>query len=229
MERHSLLLLATLAMGLLAASVPNTVAAQSQLPTGFRLPDDRPPLDTAALNAAGLTLLKSRHLLLVTDAPAEDVYGLPDLADEFFAALCKTLPPLKPAADGSEFQVTGFLMEAPERFQQAGLLPDEKFVIRHGRHLGYRFWMRNQPSAYYRRHLLLHEFVHCWMMCEAGMRRHSATLVHRRACRIPRNSLRHHLRSSTLRHPPGITDRLRRLGPHHADPGTGLRSYRISG
>jgi hypothetical protein len=170
MERHSLLLLATLAMGLLAASVPNTVAAQSQLPTGFRLPDDRPPLDTAALNAAGLTLLKSRHLLLVTDAPAEDVYGLPDLVDEFFAALCKTLPPLKPAADGSEFQVTGFLMEAPERFQQAGLLPDEKFVIRHGRHLGYRFWMRNQPSAYYRRHLLLHEFVHCWMMCEAGMR-----------------------------------------------------------
>jgi hypothetical protein len=170
MERPPLLLLTTLAMGLLAASVPDTVAAQSQLPTGFRLPDDRPPLDPAALDAAGLRLLQSRHLLLVTDAPPEDVSGIPELADNFFAALTKTLPPLKPAADGSEFQITGFLMEAPERFQQAGLLPDEKFVIRHGRHLGYRFWMRNQPSAYYRRHLLLHEFVHCWMMCEAGMR-----------------------------------------------------------
>ncbi|MFM7038953.1 MAG: hypothetical protein ACKO2L_14665 [Planctomycetaceae bacterium] len=170
MERHSLLLLTILATGLLAAAVPHTVAAQAQQPPGFRLPDDRPPIDPTALDAAGLRLLRSRHLLLVTDAPAEDVNGLPELVDSFFTEITKSLPPLKPAADGGEFQVTGFLMEAPERFQQAGLLPDEKFVIRHGRHLGYRFWMRNQPSAYYRRHLLLHEFVHCWMMCEAGMR-----------------------------------------------------------
>ncbi|MEY3176631.1 MAG: hypothetical protein RLZZ436_4545 [Planctomycetota bacterium] len=170
MERRTLLLLTTLAAGLLHASASTTAAAQTKQPDGFRLPDDRPPLDPAALEAAGLRIFQSRRLLLVTDAPPADVSGLPELADSLFEALKKKLPPLKPAADGSEFQVTGFLMEAPERFLQAGLLPDENFVIRHGRHLGYRFWMRNQPSAYYRRHLLLHEFVHCWMMCEAGMR-----------------------------------------------------------
>ncbi|MFM7055914.1 MAG: hypothetical protein ACKO2P_03220 [Planctomycetota bacterium] len=170
MERSTLLLFTTLATGLLTATVPATATAQTRQPAGFRLADDRPQLDPAALESAGLRLFRSRHLVLVTDAPLQDVHGLPQLADSLFQSLTSTQPPLKPAADGSEFQVTGFLMEAPERFQQAGLLPDDNFVIRHGRHLGYRFWMRNQASDYYRRHLLLHEFVHCWMMCEAGMR-----------------------------------------------------------
>ena len=30
--------------------------------------------------------------------------------------------------------------------------------------------MNNQTADYYRRHLLLHEFVHCFLMCEYGMR-----------------------------------------------------------
>ncbi len=170
MERHTLLLLTTLAAGLLTLAPPSTASAQTQQLGNFRLPDDRPALNPAALEAAGLRIHQSRHLLLVTDADPADVSGIPELTDSLFNSLAKTLPPLKPAADGSDFQVTGFLMDAPERFQQAGLLPDENFIIRHGRHLGYRFWLRNQPSAYYRRHLLLHEFVHCWMMCEAGMR-----------------------------------------------------------
>jgi len=170
MERHTLILLTTIATCLLSLTTPATASAQTQQQGDFRLPDDRPPLNPAALEAAGLRLLQSRHLVLVTDADPADVSDIPELTDSLFNALAKTLPPLKPAADGSDFQVTGFLMEAPERFQRAGLLPDENFIIRHGRHLGYRFWMRNQPSAYYRRHLLLHEFVHCWMMCEAGMR-----------------------------------------------------------
>ena len=54
-------------------------------------------------------------------------------------------------------------MNAPE------CLPPEQYPIRHGRNLGYRFWMNNQTADYYRRHLLLHEFVHCFLMCEYGM------------------------------------------------------------
>ena len=135
-----------------------------------RLSDDRPSLDVGALEAAGLKVYRSRHLVLVSDAPTEQCQELPALVDRFYPALQQTLGPLSPAADGAEFQVTGYLMDARERFQQAGVLPDGEFVIRHGRHLGYQFWMNNQPSDYYRRHLLLHELVHCYLMCEHGMR-----------------------------------------------------------
>lgn len=154
---------------LLPSLLPLAASAQDASSSGFRLPDDRPKLNPQALQAAGLRILHAKHLLLVTDAAETDVKGLPELADALFDSLQQQLPPLRPAQNSTEFQVTGFLMDAPERFATAGLLPDSDFVIRHGRHLGYRFWMRNQPSAYYRRHLLLHEFIHCWMMCEAGM------------------------------------------------------------
>ncbi len=33
-------------------------------------------------------------------------------------------------------------------------------------HLGYAFWMDDQESPYYRRHLLLHEYTHCFMLAE---------------------------------------------------------------
>lgn len=136
----------------------------------FRLPDDRPKLDRAELRACGLNILESRHLVLVTDVPLPQVQELPALADALFAELQKRLGPLRPDLAGSDFQVTGYLIDAKERFEKAGVLPPEAFQFRHGRHLGYQFWMNNQSAAYYRRHLLLHEFVHCFMMCEHGMR-----------------------------------------------------------
>ena len=135
-----------------------------------RLPDTRRPLDRARLGAAGLQVLESRRLLLVTDVPLKQVQGIPEAVDALFDQLQQKLGVLAADASGKEFQVTGYLMDAPERFQEAGLLPDEEFVIRHGRHLGYEFWMNNQATDYYRRHLLFHEFVHCFLMCEHGMR-----------------------------------------------------------
>lgn len=60
-------------------------------------------------------------------------------------------------------------MDARDRFKEAGVLPPDEFTIRHGRHFGYQFWINNQTADYYRRHLLLHEFVHCFMSCEYGM------------------------------------------------------------
>lgn len=138
-------------------------------PQRFRLPDDRPPLDRAALRSQGFTIVESTHLVLVTDLPADAVTELPPLADALFEELERQLGKLTPAENGSEFQLTGFLMQAAERFDQAGLLPPEQFSIRHGRNVGYRFWMNNQTEDYYRRHLMLHEFTHCFLMCEYGM------------------------------------------------------------
>ncbi|MBL8812094.1 MAG: hypothetical protein JNM43_18155 [Planctomycetaceae bacterium] len=155
-------------IGILLALVPYS-ALHSQEPSGFRLPDDRKPLTKADFEAMGLHVVESAHLRLVTDLPVETVKDLPPLADKLYAALSKELGPLKPAADRADFQATGYLMEARERFESNGLLPDGDFVIRHGRHLGYQFWLNNQTSSYYRRHLLLHEYIHCYLMCEYGM------------------------------------------------------------
>ena len=48
-------------------------------------------------------------------------------------------------------------------------MPAEAFTIKHGRHRHYEFWMFDQKDDYYRRHLMLHEFTHCFMTCECGM------------------------------------------------------------
>ena len=135
----------------------------------FRLPDDRPVLDRAKLESCGLSVLESKHLILVTDAPLAEVQDLPVLADALFVELQRQLGSLKPDLNGRDFQLTGFVIGAKERFEEAEVLPPESVIIRHGRHIGYQFWMNNQSSPYYRRHLLLHEFIHCFMMCEHGM------------------------------------------------------------
>lgn len=135
----------------------------------LRLPDDRPVLDHSKLESSGLRVIKSKHLILVTDAPLAEVQDLPPLADALFAELERQLGSLKPDLNGKDFQITGYVMGAKERFEEAGVLPPESIVIRHGRHIGYQFWMNNQTLPYYRRHLLLHEFIHCFMMCEHGM------------------------------------------------------------
>lgn len=135
----------------------------------FRLPDDRPQLNRDKLLDEGLQVLESEHLILVTDLPLESVADLPPLADALFRSLEQRLGALAPDMAAKTFQVTGFLMNARDRFERAELLPPEQYPIRHGRNLGYRFWMNNQTADYYRRHLLLHEFVHCFLMCEYGM------------------------------------------------------------
>jgi hypothetical protein len=135
----------------------------------FRLPDDRPALDRSRLESCGLRVLESKHLILITDAPLAEVQDLPPLADALFVELERQLGSLKPDRSGRDFQLTGYVIGAKERFEEANVLPPESVVIRHGRHIGYQFWMNNQTSPYYRRHLLLHEFIHCFMMCEHGM------------------------------------------------------------
>lgn len=151
---------------------PDTVLSEPVRPretVRTRLSDNRPQFDEARLHEAGIAVYRSQRLILLTDVSSEDVANLPLLADQLFMTLESRLGKLPRAADGSEFQVTGCLMDAPERFQSAGLMPELELVIRHGRHLDYRFWMFNPPADYYRRHLLLHEFVHCFMTCEFGM------------------------------------------------------------
>lgn len=156
-----------------STAVPGTgqpLHAAAERRSQLRLPDDRPAISDATLNEFGIRVYRSRRLILLSDLPEDQVTTLPKIADQLFDALESALGPLLPAESGADFQVTGCLIDARERFEQAGLMPPEEFPIRHGRHLNYRFWMFNPTTDYYRRHLLLHEFTHCFMSCEHGMR-----------------------------------------------------------
>lgn len=135
----------------------------------LRLPDDRPELNERRLQASGIRIHRGRRLILLTDVHQDSLAALPALADRLFDALEAHFGTLAPASDGSSFQVTGCLIQEKARFRSAGLLPTTDFSFQHGRHLNYQFWMFDQQDEYYRRHLMLHEFTHCFMTCESGM------------------------------------------------------------
>lgn len=108
----------------------------------------------------GIRKLTGRHLVLYTDVPAsEEVDALPQVFDAafdkwkaFFSA---------PAPD--DWKMTGRLLSdrnSRQKFHEAGLLFDDTPDFRNGWSKGADLWMYDQPTAYYRRHLMLHEGTH---------------------------------------------------------------------
>ena len=130
---------------------------------GYRIPDLRVRHDDARLSSLGITSTQSKRLKLYTDVPAERVKSIGPAVDALFVALTEYFGPLPPARDGSEFAVTGYLMADKARFRNAGLLPENLRPFLNGRHRGLEFWVNEQDTDYYRRHLVLHEFTHCFM------------------------------------------------------------------
>lgn len=130
----------------------------------YRPNDDRPVHDEADLAALGIHTYRSSRLTLWTDIPPEDAETLPPLVDQFYDRLVAGLGPLPPARDGREFHVYGYLMSDEARFREGGCLPADLPTFEHGRNRNNVFWMREQPFAYYREHLLLHEVTHCYML-----------------------------------------------------------------
>ncbi len=133
----------------------------------FRPDDARPAHDVAQLAAAGIHRYTSNRLILYTDLDPELAATLPSLADQLYDALVAYFGPLPQARDGHEFQVTGYLIRDEALFREQGLLEGLP-VLHHGKHIANRFWMRDQQQDYYRRHLMLHEFTHCYMTIMPG-------------------------------------------------------------
>lgn len=148
---------------------PHSATSSPQPMPPRRMANDQPALNSARLKAVGIRRYESQRLVLLTDLPAERIAGLPELADQLFHQLEAHFGKLPPALDGSDFQVTGCVIEDVKRFQSAGLMPAESFTFSHGRHMDYQFWCYSQDSEYYLRHLVLHEFTHCFMTCESGL------------------------------------------------------------
>ena len=115
----------------------------------------------------GIRKLEGRYLTLYTDLPGSvEVDEIPRVFDQAvpqWAAYFAT-----PLAKLKSWQLTGFLIGDQSRFRQSTLLPEDLPEFLHGYQRGYRFWVYDQPSAYYRRHLVLHEGVHAFMQTVLG-------------------------------------------------------------
>ena len=145
-----------------------TAAESPPLQPVLRPADHRPRHDAAALAALGIGRLESRRLVLYSDVPTTELADIPPLVDAAYQAWTAYFGEQPPARDGSEFQMTGYLMGERSRFEAAGLVPDDLPAFLHGRHSGLQFWMNEQPLAGYRRHLALHEATHCFMTVLPG-------------------------------------------------------------
>jgi len=129
----------------------------------FRPSDTRPRHDVRALEAVGIRTYESKRLRLHTDIDPQAARELLPCIDAVYDAWVDYFGPLPPNREGTEYQVTGYVMKDQTLFRAAELLPEDLPQFLHGRHRGAEFWLNEQESAYYRRHLLIHEATHCFM------------------------------------------------------------------
>jgi hypothetical protein len=124
-------------------------------------------VDDARARAAGVRKLTGEHLVLYTDVPSSpEVDRLPAIFDlavpqwaEYFG-----IDPAKTRG----FQAQGYLVSDRRKFDALGLMPAGNVEFEHGLSSGREFWLFDQPTAYYRRHLMLHEGTHVFMVTFLG-------------------------------------------------------------
>jgi hypothetical protein len=124
---------------------------------------DLPKLEEGKIAAAGIRRLEGQHLVLYTDLPtANDVDELPRVFDAAVPLWCSyfAIEPSKLA----DWKLVASVMKDKERFVGAGLYPQSLPDFHYGFNIGSQIWVYEQQSAYYRRHLLLHEGTHAFML-----------------------------------------------------------------
>ncbi|MDX1947915.1 MAG: hypothetical protein SFU86_21125 [Pirellulaceae bacterium] len=120
-----------------------------------------PTIDEARVASAGIRKVSGKHLTLYTDIPPGEVDELPAVFDAAVPLWCEYfgVDPAKVA----DWRIVGYAILAKERFKNAGLIPENLPGFPAGYSQGSQFWLYDQPSGYYRRHLTLHEGTHCLM------------------------------------------------------------------
>ena len=121
------------------------------------------PADLA--RRAGLRVVGSAHLTLITDRPERAGDGVGDLPRLFDEAVSTWTRHYRLDAERvGAWRATGCLIVDRDRFRAAGLLPTDGSVpdFENGFCLAERFWMMDQSNPAYRRHLLFHEGVHAF-------------------------------------------------------------------
>jgi hypothetical protein len=124
-------------------------------------------VNAAQATAAGIRQVDGQHLTLYTDLPADpDVDELPAVFDLAVPQWCDYFQ-IDPARLRN-WRLQGYLMQDKSRFQTAGLLPAQLPPFLNGFQRGPNLWLYNQPDAFYRRHLFLHEGTHAFMNLMMG-------------------------------------------------------------
>ncbi len=111
--------------------------------------------------------LAGRHLLLYTDLASDpEIEKLPAVFDQAVPQWAEYFG-IDPAKTSS-WQARAFLIGERRRFDALGLMPagNDQFV--NGISMGSQLWLYDQPTPYYRRHLLLHEGTHAFMVSFLG-------------------------------------------------------------
>ena len=142
---------------------PPSEAKSPKVQSVFRPADNRPQHDATRLKSFGIRRFDSKRLVIYTDIAPEIAQRIVSATDHVYPAWIKYFGELPPARDGSQFQLTGYIMRDKTKFRQLGLIPPDLPQIVNGRHRGYEFWMMDQKTDYYRRHLIIHESTHCFM------------------------------------------------------------------
>lgn len=124
---------------------------------------DLPKLDEAAILASGLRKLIGHHITIYTDLPpAKEIDELPTAFDAAVPLWCDYFS--IPRDKLNDWKLAASLMKEKSRFAAVGLFPASLPEFANGYNVGSQIWLYDQPSDYYRRHLLLHEGTHAFML-----------------------------------------------------------------
>jgi len=152
---------------MLAISIALTIAACALSAEPLAPTTTVPPIGDREIQANGIRRLTSKHLILYTDVPSSpEVDRLPavfDAAVPQWAAYFGV-----DEAKTSHWQARAYLIGDRRRFESLGLMPPGRPNFVNGISMGAEFWLYDQPTAYYRRHLLLHEGTHVFMASFLG-------------------------------------------------------------
>ena len=136
-------------LAFLSASLVSLATSTAQdLPTGFQR-------------------LKGTYIDVITDLPIDDeIRALPTLFDKAMPQWCAEFD--MRLEDVKDWHVDAYVMLARERFKASGFIPKQLPEFPYGFQFGNQVWVVEQPSPYYRRHLLLHEGTHWFMNRKYG-------------------------------------------------------------
>lgn len=150
-----------------SAGPPAPVVDSANEPTRTNSAARPPAVDEDRVAAHGIRKLTGEHLTLYTDLPADDeIDRLPAIFDQAYPQWCEYFK--RPDLADDAWRVRGCLMNDAAKFRAAGLLPDDLPPFKYGYARGAELWLHEQPTAYYRRHLLLHEATHALMQMAFG-------------------------------------------------------------
>jgi len=121
----------------------------------------RPISEQRALSE-GVRRLDGRHITLYTDLPsAPEINRLPQIFDQAVPQWAEYFH-MDPA-EVADWKVRAFLIDDRELFAALGLMRNDLPPFLNGYAVEGECWLYEQPTDYYRRHLLLHEGTHAFM------------------------------------------------------------------